>query len=60
MGKEGTASHYKKPFDELSICLNCPRKKCVYDKNDVVVCPVIKEKREEYRKGKEGRKRKKL
>ncbi len=46
-------------FDERSICLNCPRKRCIYEKKKGATCPIIKEKREEHRREQEAKKRRK-
>lgn len=51
----------KRPtFNEIPVCLNCPRKTCIYDKrrkkspngtrrSGYIVCPVIKEAREKWK-----------
>ena len=36
------------PFDEREACLNCPKKRCVYERRANAVCPIIKEKRETF------------
>lgn len=37
-------------FDEHNICLNCPKRRCVYEGRKGATCPIIKEKRGEHRR----------
>lgn len=46
------------PFDERGICLNCPRKRCVHEERKRVICPLIKEKRDEHHREQEKKRRK--
>ena len=47
-------------FDESKICLNCPKKHCVFEKKNGGGCPIIKEKRAEHRREQEAKKRRKV
>ncbi len=44
-------------FDESKVCLNCPKKRCVFEKRHGGACPIIKEKRAEHRKKQEAKKK---
>lgn len=48
------------PFDEREVCLNCPRKRCIHERNLNAPCPIIKEKREEHRRKKAEKKRREV
>lgn len=47
------------PFDEREACLNCPMRRCVYERRQNAACPIIKEKRTEHRLAQEEKKRRK-
>lgn len=46
-------------FDERRVCLNCPKKRCIFERKQGGSCPLIKEKRDEHRREQEAKKRKK-
>ena len=46
-------------FNERDVCLNCPKKRCVFEQKHGGGCPIIKEKRDEHRREQESKKRKK-